>query len=661
VSPTRADLLALNTEALGALSNRGLVKRAVRDVEAGSGPAVSVEADATVVGVHPDGAHVTLPPGAALGSCTCGAPGICRHVLATVLAYQAGTAATAAPTATAPAESTVDSWSPGEFTDAALEALVGSRALTAARRAYRAGYQARVRRPTSQRPEPIVELASCTVRFLVPHELGYAHADAATGARPDAIPLAVWAFRAADERQPDGVDVELDVGGPASTVDDGAAGTGVESAVALAAEVLTEGIVHIGASFATVVARVRRDLDRRGLRWPLLAVEDLAEQLDEYRDRGARYHAEQAAAVLAEIVARHRAAAGGVLRTRVLGTEEPAETPLRRVRFTGLGARVTGTENDRTVEVFLAHPDNGVVLVLRRRWPETVTGAELGLRRLGGATIAALAAGHVVTESAYRGASRTLRLATGRVARTTVTPAGGAYDDLPDTLLVRDVAATAEQLAQLPPRLVRPRVEAEFVRAVAVAEVVSVGYRPGAQRLDAVVADASGATALVRLRHEAAAPAALEALADALAAGPRFLTGFLRRSRGGLVIEPLAVVVGDTVTVPALASGDGSTSLELAGEAEVDALTAALDPAIALLAEVAHRGLRHLPVGFPDRLRAAGNALARVGLHPCAEAVRGLAAAVERDRTVGPGPAGDAAVAAWVDAQIRLSVAADLR
>jgi hypothetical protein len=167
VSPTRADLLALNTEALGALSNRGLVKRAVRDVESGSGPAISVEADATVVGIHPDGARVTLPPGAALGSCTCGAAGICRHVLATVLAYQAGTAGTGAATVASAAESTVDTWSPGEFTDAALEALVGTRALTAARRAYRAGYQARVRRPTSQRPEPIVELASCTVRLPV--------------------------------------------------------------------------------------------------------------------------------------------------------------------------------------------------------------------------------------------------------------------------------------------------------------------------------------------------------------------------------------------------------------------------------------------------------------------------------------------------------------
>ena len=197
-TPVRADLLALTTEALAALSNRGLVKRAIREVEAGAAPSIGIDANGTVLGAHPDGAASTLPPGAGLGSCTCGAAAVCRHLLATVLAYQATAAAPVAPAAS----TTV--WSPGEFTDEALAALVGARALGSARRAYRAGYVARVRRPTPSRPEPSVELSSCTVRFLVPHELGYARADAADGSRPDAIPLAVWAFRAADSADPVG-------------------------------------------------------------------------------------------------------------------------------------------------------------------------------------------------------------------------------------------------------------------------------------------------------------------------------------------------------------------------------------------------------------------------------------------------------------------------
>src|SRR5262249_55111762 len=79
--------------------------------------------DGTVRGEHPDGARSALPPGVGLdgGTCTCAATGICRHLLALVLAYQR---LGAAPTS--------ELWSPGEFTDEALEEFIGARQLTAA-------------------------------------------------------------------------------------------------------------------------------------------------------------------------------------------------------------------------------------------------------------------------------------------------------------------------------------------------------------------------------------------------------------------------------------------------------------------------------------------------------------------------------------------------
>jgi hypothetical protein len=42
--------------------------------------------------------------------------------------------------------------------------------------------------------------------------------------------------------------------------------------------------------------------------------------------------------------------------------------------------------------------------------------------------VGALAAGNIVTESAVRLASRALRLAGNRVARTTIAPSSGAWD-----------------------------------------------------------------------------------------------------------------------------------------------------------------------------------------------------------------------------------------
>src|SRR5690606_17550569 len=160
------------------------------------------------------------------------------------------------------------------------------------------------------------------------------------------------------------------------------------------------------------------------------------------------------------------------------------------------------TGGERRVDIYLAAHETGQVLVLRRDWPGAVTGAQLASRRVGGATVQALARGSVVTESARRSANRMLRLAAGTGGRTPVTPSRGNWDDLPPNLLVRDLAAAARELAEAPPRLVRPRVEAESVRVVVVDRVESIGYQPGDQRLDAVVTDPVGGEAVVSLRHD---------------------------------------------------------------------------------------------------------------------------------------------------------------
>ncbi|MEU6239160.1 hypothetical protein ABZ885_40075, partial [Kitasatospora sp. NPDC047058] len=62
-APPRADLLALTPDTLAALANRGLVKRAAKDVDSGAGPQVECAADGSVLGVHPDGSR----PAAAAG------------------------------------------------------------------------------------------------------------------------------------------------------------------------------------------------------------------------------------------------------------------------------------------------------------------------------------------------------------------------------------------------------------------------------------------------------------------------------------------------------------------------------------------------------------------------------------------------------------------
>ncbi|WP_433615458.1 SWIM zinc finger family protein [Dactylosporangium sp. CA-139114] len=659
----RADVLALTAGSLAALTNRGLVKRATREVEAAP-PGVAEDADGTLRGSFADGAAPALPTGGLeRATCTCGAAGVCRHVLGLILAYQAAGGSGEKPAGgDAPAGGTGEAaagavgWSPGAFTDERVAERIGARMMAAARRARRAGYHARVIRPSAADPVARVDLGSATVRFLVPHDLGFVHTDAVAGMRDDVIALAVWAFREADRQAPGQADVRVDVGEPATE-----RGEGPGLAAGLATEVLLGGAVQLGAGIVGGIADVTRRLERDGLRWPLLAVGELAEQLEAYRDRGSGYSPERLAELVGELHARARAARGlgGGARARVLGTGEAAETALRRVRLDGLGCRVvaagsaaTGDER-RVVEVYLAHADTGTVLVLRRVWDGDEPGARLGRRRLAGSSVGALAAGTLVTESAVRSAGRAVRLTTSRVAKATVTASRGAWDRLPATLLVRDLAALAGELDRLPPRVVRPRIEAELVRVLEVAQVHAVAYAPGAQRLRAGLADRHGNRAVLTATHTAAAPGRLDAVAEALAAGPSFVSGVVRKTSGGIEIDPLAIVAGATVVVPDLGEA-GAGELARPDGVGKEPLAEALDHAIATLAEMPHRGLRHLPPGFGDRLRKAGDGLHRVGLHRAAAALETL-----RD-ALGPDP-GEAVVRAWVDAHLRLTVTAELR
>ncbi|MBS2539698.1 hypothetical protein KGQ20_43845, partial [Catenulispora sp. NF23] len=428
------------------------------------------------------------------------------------------------------------------------------------------------------------------------------------------------------------------------------------AALDLAADIFLTGVSNLAAGFTPRLARVRRDLDSASLRWPLLATEDLADQLAAHADRAARHQQVLVADLLAELVARARVAgaAVGQPRSRVLGTEEAAEVALRRLRLTALGCRVQALGEDRRALVFLADPGAGIVLTLDGRFPGAATGADLVARRLAGSTVGVLAGGNVVTETAHRRADRRLRLAVNRVARTTVSQSGGAWGHLPSTLLARDLDALAAEFDRLPPRLVRPRVDAEDVRVVEIADVEYLGYEPGSQRLTAVVRGTAGGTALVVSEYRAVTPGALDALADALQRDPTFVSATVRRGRGGLVLTPIAVVAEGRVVVPDLASGDGSKALDDGGAPAPDRLTAAIEAAFELLAEMAHRGARHLPPSFEARLGSTAERLDTAGLGRCATDLRGLS------RTLGPDP-GRAAFDAWADAAIRLITTAELR
>ncbi|WP_030161498.1 SWIM zinc finger family protein [Glycomyces sp. NRRL B-16210] len=648
---TRSDLLALTPDALAALANRGLVKRAAKDLDAGAAPELALAEDGALTAVFPDGARAVLAAegGLETATCTCGASGKCRHRIGAVLAYQREhEGAPAEDDAAAPAETAPQPVAtPAAITDDQLREALGHHALKAAEATRRAGYTARLVWPGPDRPA-VAELPAATVSFLVPG-LGYVHTDATGPARAAAIVLAVWAFR---EAPAEGT-TTVSVGGTSAE-------SSLAGALALAEQVLLDGVDGADAVLRAALQREAKALTRRRAHWPAGAVNDLIDQLQRYEDRSAAYDPHRLAALLAELPARARASAhpGGTPPAQILGSEEADATPLTLVRLTGIGARI-GTDGDRrTLEVYFAQPETGMVLAIQREWPlpedGNLTGAELAGRKIAGCRISALAGGNTVTEAATRTAARALKLGTGRLAKTQVLPLGLAWNDLPNSLRATDLDALAAELADLPPGLVRPRVAAESLRVIAIASVDALGYDPATQCLEARITAPGGGSARLRVQHRAAAPGALEAAEKALATEPLAVAGHVRRHRGELIVEPTAILTGDGPVVPDLAPGDDSADLAAADHAATtDPVAAAIEAATVVCADLAHQGLRRSREPSRVRVETVAANLKRVGLQRAANDFVQLSKALgDEDEAVKR--------AAWTAAAIRIQTTAEL-
>lgn len=670
---SRADLLALTPQAIASLSNLGLVKRAQKELEQGKGPKLEELPDGTVVGSFEDGNTARLVPGKGLkdSPCSCNATTVCRHRVAVALAYPAY--AQQGPTAPASTAQTAEQaqtppWSPGSVDDEALAQLLPRRSLERAEALRERGYLAQVRRGSFVGEDvPTVSLATCTVRFLVPRNLDYARCDCSTGTACEHLPLAVWAFRVADAKDATGREVSVEVARGHVEATEG--GPALDAANDLASFLLLEGAQHASSGLAGRFAVARTGLAETKMAWPLAALEELEDLLGAYVARGARYSPAKLAATLTELFARLRSArTGGAVPPRaVLGMDEAPETKLDYVRLMSLGARLFADGRERHAEVVLADPSTAGLLVVRRAFtyaedqtPED--GAELG-RRQGapGAAIEALARGQVLTSGATRLPNRLVVFSSRGIQRTSVTPQSGDWSVLPAPLLVTDVTALEATLRARPPRFLRPRLLAENVHAFAVSRVVDVSYSPGAQTVLAALEDAGGHRFFVELSHRGVAPGALDALAEGLAGKPgplRYVSGEVRRTARGLVVEPMAlscegagVVVLDVQ--PATATGPLRTTLD---SAPLSPLPAALAEVEGCLADAVHQGLRHVVPAWPTRLGTVAARVRELGMKRLADELGVLATKLDAARASGLAADEAALAAAWADAALRVMV-----
>lgn len=142
-------------------------------------------------------------------------------------------------------------------------------------------------------------------------------------------------------------------------------------------------------------------------------------------------------------------------------------------------------------------------------------------------------------------------------------------------------------------------------------------------------------------------------MAAALGEDPRYVSGTVARRGGGIVIEPLAFAFEDRVIVPDLTEAGHTDPVHASTVGDNNVLNQVLDETAALLSEMAHRGMHHMPSTTLGRLERAAASLGRAGLPSIAADVQRVAA------QLGPQP-GPEVVEYWVNAYLRVTVARDL-
>jgi hypothetical protein len=541
----RPDLIALTGDDLAALANRGLVKRAQRDVESGEFTAEWEESDdGAIRAIWSDHVTCLLPGGKTVkdARCSCPALELCRHILRTILAWQLRRAA-ASPSDAGQAS---DAWDPGHITDAMLENQVAASVRSRADILWSQGVLAELLR--SAKPSARFYCPGHTVRFPVPDDLRYAQCSCADPAPCVHAILAVRAFRLLSPEVSSGIVSE----GPLDmAVPDGP----IAAAEGCVRDLLIDGFASLGSAWRDRVRRVAADCSAASLMWPSQILEELADDWDRYSARDAAFAPQQAAERAGELLLRIDAIAAGCApspQAFIRGMKSDRDSELGAARFIGLGGSVVEARRGSTVNVYLQDCDNGHVVKLIREFaedPDSVA-PRRPFRQLACATavkdasLALLAAGQLFLQGGRRTASG--RLVIGR-SRAVVNPQNYAWEQLKAPVLVEDFAELAARLRLLPPASFRPRRAAADFHVCPLDGVEHAAFDPATNSITGILRDRSGNKSQFSHPWTQRCEAGAEALLSALVSGakPLFVAGHVRASgdsRLSLLFHPTTIV-----------------------------------------------------------------------------------------------------------------------
>ncbi|MBC7880409.1 MAG: hypothetical protein H7Y37_03685 [Anaerolineae bacterium] len=530
----RSDLVSLTADDLAELANRGLLKRAQKELEV-QPPTYGVEesADQTVIVRWNDAAVCTLPPSTVLSDrqCTCSATSICRHLVGAVLAYQQWI------TTETPLSAVATSWNPGQIADSQLDIYFKKSALSQIRQQYSFGQVIELLRST--KPMARFHTLAHTVRFLVPEDLRYTRCDCTETAPCRHVPMAIWAFRELAEEKTSGL---VETGVPPAIPENLLAD--LETGLATLLEV---GFASLSSAPVARLRRLETQCRTAYLIWPAEILAELSHEYERYNQRDARFSAAQAVEHIAELCMRIDAITNqpeNLPQLFVRGSQTDRVSEVGSARLIGLGCGVVKRHRSVRVINYLQDSASGEVIVIARDFPDGENPrsfAELARTPvLKGATFAALGSGQALIKGGKRTPDH--QFLPGR-APATLNPQSFTWEQLKAPVLVENLEELQLHLSTLPPKALRPRRLGENFHVLPVVSIESLEFSTIDQVVRSQCKDREGHCFWLHHPFTSRSRSGTEALMQHLAeSAPRFIAGLVSLGANGIIVEPTALI-----------------------------------------------------------------------------------------------------------------------
>ncbi|MEM7592702.1 MAG: hypothetical protein AAF383_14480 [Cyanobacteria bacterium P01_A01_bin.83] len=555
----RSDLLALTNDDLTVLSNRGLVKRATKELEKRILTYELTENESQITIAWSDDVECILPSREQISDrhCSCSATNICRHLIRSILLYQreyqeskGENLLVAEPNLenedkSAKAQIASKIWNPGDINDAELAAFYSKATITRSRKEFNSGQVIEVIR--ASKPIARLHTLAYTVRFLVPGDLRYTYCDCNETAPCRHVLFAVWAFRLLEENKISGIiDTVTEVlSTPTELLNE------IDRTLQ---DLLKVGIKDISTPLIGRLERLANQCRQVELIWLGEIIAELIQMCDRYTNRDARFSISKVVELIGELCIRSDAIRSDGIRNNIetvpqlfiRGSKADKLTDIGAARLIGLGCGVEVKKQSTVLTTYLQDTDSGTVVAVCHEFidPEVAklpTFSQLAQKAIfKRVSLASLGAGQMLVKGGKR--SPNYQFIPGR-SQIVINPQSFQWSQLRSPLLVEDFEVLKAHLELLPPAALRPRRLTESFHVLAIDRVESVEFSNAEQETTAILKDANNSSVILKFPYNSRAAAGTELLLSWLNNQQiKFVAGQVYNTTSEMAITPVSLV-----------------------------------------------------------------------------------------------------------------------